>query len=128
MKSKSAKTNGRTKRTNQVKPATIQFAVNRIDFGIIKEDAVIEKNFEFTNVGKTDLVIIDASGSCGCTTPIIPSTPIPPGGKNKIIFKYTARNKVGPQKPLITVITNGTPSVYKLQMEGWVEQIPGGVK
>ena len=74
------------------------------------------------------MVIIDASGSCGCTMPIIPSMPIPPGGKNKITVKYTAHNKVGPQKPLITVITNGTPSVYKLQMEGWVEQIPGGVK
>ncbi len=128
MKSKSAKTNVRTKSTTQVKPATIQFAVNEIDLGTIKGDAVIEKNFEFTNVGNTDLVIIDASGSCGCTMPVFPNTPIPPGGKNKITVKYTARNKVGPQKPLITVVTNGTPSVYKLQMEGWVEQIPGGVK
>ena len=127
-KSKSDKTNAQTKRTVHEKQATIQFTVNKIDFGTIKEDAVIERSFEFTNVGKSDLVIIDATGSCGCTMPIIPSTPIPPGGKNKITVKYTARNKVGPQKPLITVITNGTPSVLKLQLEGWVVQIPGGVK
>jgi hypothetical protein len=99
-----------------------------IDLGTIKEDAVIEKSFEFTNIGERDLVVINAQGSCGCTIPTASPEPVPPGGKGKIMVKYTAKNKVGPQKPVVTVTTNGVPSIVKLNMEAWVEQIPGGVK
>ena len=107
--------------------AKIQFDTLILELGTIKEDAVLEKSFDFTNTGKRDLVIINAKGSCGCTIPTPPMKPIPPGGKGKILVKYTARNKVGPQKPTITVTTNGYPSIIKLKMEVWVDQIPGGV-
>lgn len=106
----------------------IKFDKLILDLGTIKEDAVLEKSFEFTNVGNRDLVIINAKGSCGCTIPTPPMKPIAPGGKGKILVKYTAKNKVGPQKPIITVTTNGNPSIIKLKMELWVDQIPGGVK
>jgi hypothetical protein len=111
-----------------VNTAKIKFTNAKIDLGTIKEDAVIEKNFEFTNVGTKDLVIINAKGSCGCTVPNYSQIPIPPNGKGTIGFKYTAKNKAGPQKPTITVTTNGSPAVVKLELETWVEQIPGGVK
>jgi Protein of unknown function (DUF1573) len=108
--------------------AKIQFENSFLDLGTIKEDAILEKSFEFTNIGATDLVIINAEGSCGCTLPTVPNYPIPPGGKGKILVKYTAKNKVGPQKPVVTVTTNGVPSTVKLNMDVWVDQIPGGVK
>ena len=108
--------------------AKIEFDKLLLDLGTIKEDAVLEKSFEFTNTGNRDLVIINAKGSCGCTVPLPPLMPIAPGGKGKILVKYTAKNKVGPQKPTITVTTNGYPSIIKLKMEVWVDQIPGGVK
>jgi hypothetical protein len=111
-----------------VKGPRIKFTKDTINFGNIKEDAVIEKSFEFTNVGTEDLVIISATGSCGCTLPTIPSTPIAPGEKGVIVVKYTAKNKVGRQAPLITVVTNGYPRIRKVSLQGWVEQIPGGVK
>lgn len=110
------------------KTAKIRFENLFLDLGTIKEDAVIEKSFEFTNIGERDLVVINAQGSCGCTIPTAPTEPIPPGGKGKIMIKYTAKNKVGPQKPVVTITTNGVPSIVKLNMEAWVEQIPGGVK
>lgn len=110
------------------KTAKIRFETLFLDLGTIKEDAIIEKSFEFTNIGERDLVVINAQGSCGCTIPTAPTEPIPPGGKGKIMIKYTAKNKVGPQKPVVTVTTNGIPSIVKLNMEAWVEQIPGGVK
>lgn len=126
--SKSISTHSKRKAyTPPVKSAKIQFDKLMFDLGTIKEDAVIEKSFEFTNVGERDLVIINTKGSCGCTVPSAPTLPIAPGEKGKIKVKYTARNKVGPQKPTITVITNGEPSIIKLNMEAWVEQIPGGV-
>lgn len=109
------------------KVASIHFEKQKVDFGTIKEDAIFETSFEFTNTGNADLIIIDAEATCGCTLPTVPKEPIKPGEKAKINVKYTALNKVGPQKPIITIITNGSPSSVKLQLEGWVEQIPGGV-
>lgn len=119
---KTAKPTSATPTTAKV--ASIQFLKDKIDFGTIKEDAIYETSFEFTNTGTADLVIIDADASCGCTLPTIPKEPIKPGEKAKIDVKYTAANKVGPQKPIITIFTNGKPSSVKLQLEGWVEQIP----
>lgn len=106
----------------------IQFDNASVDLGTIKEDAIVERAFEFTNIGTADLVIIDVKGSCGCTVPTKPSEPIAPGKRGKISVKYTAKNKVGPQKPTITVISNAQNTVEKLKLETWVVQIPGGVK
>ncbi len=117
-----------SKKAQPSKSAKIAFDKLVLELGTIKEDAVLEKSFEFTNIGDCDLVIINAKGSCGCTIPTPPLLPIAPGDKGKILVKYTAKNKVGPQKPTITVTTNGEPSVVKLKIEVWVDQIPGGVK
>jgi hypothetical protein len=105
----------------------IKFTQDKIDFGTIKEDAIVEKTFEFTNIGDADLLITNAVGSCGCTIPIFSITPIAPGEKGSILVKFTAKNKFGPQKPTITVTSNATPHLVKIQLEGWVDQIPGGV-
>ncbi len=99
-----------------------------INLGNIKEDAVLERYFEFTNTGGSNLEILECRGSCGCVQPKAMSTIIAPGERGQIYVKYTARNKVGPQKPVVTVTTNGSPSVLRLFVETWVEQIPGGVK
>jgi hypothetical protein len=115
------------KRAVSSNSSQIKFDNISFDLGTIKEDAVIEKAFEFVNTGTQDLVIIEAKGSCGCTIPTAPTMPIAPGSRGKILVKYTAKNKVGPQKPTITVTTNGIPSIVKLNMDVWVDQIPGGV-
>jgi hypothetical protein len=110
------------------KVAKIHFAQITLDLGTLKENAVVEKKFTFVNEGNANLVIINAEGSCGCTVPTFPKEPIPPNGKGEITVKYTAKNMMGPQKKTITVTTNGKPEIIKLYVEGWVEQIPGGVK
>jgi hypothetical protein len=111
-----------------VKTAAIHFAQTTIDLGTIKENAIVEKKFTFVNEGSDNLVILNAEGSCGCTVPTFSKAPIPPNGKGEIVVKYTAKNMMGPQKKTISVTTNGTPSIVKLTIEGWVNQIPGGVK
>ena len=127
-KSSSVKPTAKKASHAPAKGPRIKFEKDTVSFGTIKEDAVIEKNFVFTNTGTEPLVVISATGSCGCTVPTIPSTPIEPGEKGTIIVKYTAKNKVGRQAPLITVITNGYPRTKKISLQGDVEQIPGGVK
>jgi carbon monoxide dehydrogenase subunit G len=111
-----------------VKMAQIHFVQTTIDLGTMKENAIVEKRFTFVNEGNDNLVILNAEGSCGCTVPTFSKEPIPPNGKGEIVVKYTAKNMMGPQKKTITVTTNGKPEIIKLTIEGWVNQIPGGVK
>ena len=127
---KAIKTGGKAfiKKRTAAPCAHIRFDTLVIDFGTVKEDAVVERKFTFTNTGAAPLVILEARGSCGCTVPTVPADPIEAGKKGVILVKYAAKNKVGPQQPEITVFTNGFPKIVKLRLQGWVEQIPGGVK
>jgi hypothetical protein len=109
-------------------PAHAEFDAMTIDLGNIKEDAVLERYFEFTNTGNSSLEILECRGSCGCIQPKAETTVVGAGERGRIYVKYVALNKVGPQKPVVTVTTNGSPSVIRLFIETWVEQIPGGVK
>ena len=85
----------------------IQFDKNNHDFGEIQEGDVAETEFVFTNVGKSDLIISDASGSCGCTVPDYPKNiPIKPGESGKIKVKFDSNNRPGMQRKAVTLITN----------------------
>ena len=80
------------------------------DFGTINEGDVVETTFAFTNTGKSDLIILDARGSCGCTVPEYPkNTPIAPGETREIKVKFDSANKPGNQTKTVT-LTNNTES------------------
>ena len=108
--------------------AHIEFEKMTIDLGNVKEDAIVERYFDFKNTGTSTLEILDCRGSCGCIQPRAMATIIEPGESGQIYVKYIARNKVGPQRPVVTLTTNSSPSVIRLFVETWVDQIPGGVK
>ena len=85
----------------------IEFDKKNHDFGEIKEGLIAETEFIFTNVGQSDLIILDASGSCGCTVPDYPkNTPIKPGETGKIIVKFDSNNRPGMQRKAVTLVTN----------------------
>ena len=77
------------------------------DFGNINEGDVVETSFAFTNTGTSDLIILDARGSCGCTVPEYPkNTPIAPGETKDIKVKFDSANKPGNQTKTVTLTTN----------------------
>jgi hypothetical protein len=76
------------------------------DFGNINEGDKVETEFVFTNTGRTDLIITDAKGSCGCTVPDYPKTPVKSGATEKIIVVFNAKNKSGNQTKTVTLFTN----------------------
>lgn len=77
------------------------------DFGVINEGDVVETAFAFTNTGNSDLTILDARGSCGCTVPEYPKdTPIAPGESREIKVKFDSANKPGNQTKTVTLTTN----------------------
>lgn len=77
------------------------------DFGTISEGEKVTTTFAFTNTGKTDLIIVDARGSCGCTVPDYPkNTPIAPGQTGEIVVSFDSSNKPNLQQKTVTISAN----------------------
>ncbi|NBX27638.1 MAG: DUF1573 domain-containing protein [Chitinophagia bacterium] len=93
------------------------------DFGTIPEGPVAEHIFEFKNIGKEPLVIQNATGSCGCTTPEWPKEPILPGKSGVIKVKYDTQ-RVGGIYKTVTVNSNAKSGVQTLTIKGNVEAKP----
>jgi hypothetical protein len=106
--------------TDMSQMAVIEFKEEVIDFGTIKSGEVVTKVFEFTNTGKSPLVISDAQASCGCTVPEWPRSPIAPGESGKIIAKFDSSGKSGQQEKTITITSNTSPNSTKLRISGVV--------
>jgi hypothetical protein len=90
------------------------------DFGTINEGDVIETTFVLTNTGKTDLVISNAKGSCGCTVPTWTKEPIKPGSSTEIGVKFNSRNKKNKQTKTVTLMTNTLNGKEVLKIKGTV--------
>ena len=105
----------------QRKRAKISFDETVHKFGTIKSGDKIKHTFQFKNTGNAPLTIKNVDVSCGCTFPSYPFIPIEPGENGEIEVTFNSENKVGRQKPTVTVVTNGRPRTVKLYMEGFVE-------
>ena len=51
------------------------------NFGTIKQGDVVNRDFDFTNIGKEPIIISEAHGSCGCTVPQWPKEPVAKGAE-----------------------------------------------
>jgi len=87
-------------------PPKISFKDTIHDFGSIIEGEKVSFNFEFTNIGKGDLKILQASSSCGCTASAPDEYIIKPNNKSFIAVTFDSKERHGIQKKSITVITN----------------------
>lgn len=101
-----------------------QFNETKWDFGNIVDGDVVEHVFEFENTGDAALIISNARGSCGCTVPEWPKTPIAPGEKGSIKVSFSSANKVGNPKKTVTITSNAVPSTTVLNIEATVAPKP----
>lgn len=76
------------------------------DFGVINEGDKVETIFTFTNTGQADLIIANASGSCGCTVPEFPKEPIKPGKTGKMKVSFDSNGKPGMQQKSVNITAN----------------------
>ena len=86
--------------------AKMKFEKTEHDFGTINEGDVVETVFNFTNNGKSELIITKAKASCGCTVPDWPKEPIMPGESGEIKVKFNSKRKPNLQQKQITLQTN----------------------
>jgi hypothetical protein len=91
------------------------------DFGTMNSGDKARFSFAFTNTGKSDLIIGDARGSCGCTVPNFPTEPIAPGDTGSIQVIFNSRGKSGMQNKSITVLTNCEPATKVLTIKANVK-------
>jgi hypothetical protein len=68
----------------------IKVNTEKYDFGKIKQAVPVSTSFEITNISDKPIVIENAWGSCGCTTPEVPKEPIAPGATTKLKVNYNA--------------------------------------
>lgn len=100
--------------------ASISFDNPVYDFGTVNEGEIIEKVFKVTNSGKTDLVIMDAQVTCGCTVPVWPKKPIKPGQTEDIKVRFNTNGKPNRQQVSVTLITNTESGREILRLKGAV--------
>ncbi len=96
------------------------FENETIDYGTIEQNADGQREFAFTNNGDKPLIIMSATGSCGCTVPDAPKEPIAPGAKAVIKVKYDT-NRVGPFTKTVTVTSNASATPKTLTIKGEVK-------
>lgn len=95
-----------------------EFEENVLDFGTISQGEKVKQRFKFKNVGKSNLIISDAKGSCGCTVPLWPKQPIKPGQEGIIEVVFDSNGKQGRQSKTITLVANTVPNTKVLAIKG----------
>ena len=95
------------------------------DFGTINEGEVVETVFTLTNTGTSDLIILNARGSCGCTVPDYPKDqPIAPGDSAEVTVKFDSNNKPNANNRSVTFTTNTEKGREVVQIRTFVTPDP----
>ena len=87
------------------------------DFGTITQEKKVSHTFQFTNTGKSPLIIQSASATCGCTVPEWPKEPIAPGESGKITVEFDPTGKVGQQAKQVTIRANTQPEINQVTIK-----------
>jgi hypothetical protein len=105
----------------------ITFVSQDFDAGEILAGEELVHKYQFTNTGKSDLVIESAKASCGCTVPELKEKVIKPGQTSYIEAKFNSTGRSGPQHKNITVTSNdpANPRVV-LNLKCTVKEDPFG--
>lgn len=97
----------------------VTFKKNVHDYGSIKEEVeVAVSEFEFTNTGKSPVVIQRVIASCGCTSPSYTREPVLPGKSGEIKVAYSTSFRPGTFQKNIRIYTNVPDTVYTLTIKG----------
>jgi ABC-type uncharacterized transport system involved in gliding motility auxiliary subunit len=110
-------------KTADLPKTSISFKESSHDFGDVKQDSENTFVFSFTNTGKEPLLIENAKGSCGCTVPEYPKSPVEPGktGEIKVVYKPGKQKDI--QTKSVTVTANTEPLQTVLTIKANVQEV-----
>jgi len=96
----------------------IKFSELVYDFGTFPEETgKVAYTFEFTNTGKSVLILQNVKASCGCTTPTWTKEPVAPGGMGVVEVIFDATGRAGAFNKTITVTTNAGEETLTIKGE-----------
>lgn len=98
----------------------MKFEITEHDFGVINEGDKVETIFKFKNEGDSELLLINAEASCGCTVPEYPKTPIKPGETAELKVSFDSNGKPGQQQKTVTITTNTVAGSEKINIKATV--------
>ena len=96
----------------------IEMLETSFDFGEMQQGESVTHDFILKNIGEADLIISAAKGSCGCTVPEWPKTPIAKGEDAVIKVTFNSAGKSGKQNKTVTLVTNAIPNTKVLTING----------
>lgn len=96
------------------------FEETKFDFDTVFTGDIVEHTFKFKNTGKTSLLINDVRTGCGCTTPVWPKDPVPPGESSEVIVRFDTKGRSGRQTKSVTLFANTYPNTTVLRVFGVV--------
>ena len=99
------------------KTTTMVFNKKEHNFGDINQGDKVSYNYTFKNTGANDLIISSAQGSCGCTVPEYPKTPIKPGKSATMKVSFDSTGKTGQQSKTVTIRANTAAGVETLTIK-----------
>lgn len=98
------------------------FTQTEYDFGTVEEGTIVEGQFEYTNTGKSDLIVTAAKASCGCTVPeYVKDKPIKTGEKGYVKFKFDTHGRTDNQHKTITIRANTKNENEEVKIKGFVK-------
>ena len=89
-----------------------------VEFGDLKLNTQVTKIVKITNSGDQDLLISSVVGSCGCTVPEYPKTPIAPGKSADIKLNYSVGSQPGAFNKTVTITSNdkkGSRTIFRIK-------------
>ena len=96
----------------------IEMLETSYNFGEMLQGESVTHDFILKNTGEADLIISAAKGSCGCTVPEWPKTPIAKGEEAAIKVTFNSAGKSGKQNKTVTLVTNAIPNTKVLTING----------
>tara|TARA_A100001011_G_scaffold147059_1_gene155167 strand:- start:5354 stop:5839 length:486 start_codon:yes stop_codon:yes gene_type:complete len=107
--------------SNDANAPEITFDFDTYDYGEVLDGEVVEVDFNFKNTGNSDLIIFNASASCGCTVPEYPQNEnIKPGESSSLKVRFDTSNKPGKQMKTVTLTTNTNSGRKLIRINGFV--------
>ena len=96
----------------------IEMLETSYNFGEIQQGESVTHDFILKNTGDADLIISAAKGSCGCTVPQWPKTPIAKGEEATIKVTFNSAGRSGKQNKTVTLVTNAIPNTKVITING----------
>lgn len=109
---------------NAGKFPVMEFAESEFDFGTIEQGAAQEHVFKFTNTGDSELIIVDAKSSCGCTVPEYTKQPVAPGATGEMLVKFNGSGKNQVSKT-VTITANTKNGKETIKIKAFVNPKEG---